>query len=247
MVLGNLSWDSAKLGISAHSNSVMDVKLSEQQLFHNEGVEKMLSLPPNERLDPEGYLTNTPAEVGEKDFIHAVAYTTDQRNEDWDGTEPIKIEYDARWTELCASNWNWNTAGRTSKDVRDNKITGLGAIRSDCMSGSGEGTKHYWVDKTQGPFTVGCSDEDADNYTTDADYKDDEVCTYSCSDPNRTTTAEGKCGDTCVEGYGFNQDRVCQEGISARFVGGIKSLPWVWIGGGFVLIIAGKIFMSRKK
>jgi len=254
MVLGNLSWDSAKLGIFSHSNSVSGVNLSQQQVFHTEEGKNrglFLSLPSTHRITPDGYLTNAPSELGEKDFTHAVAYTNANKiDEDWDGVEPKLVEFDQRWKALCSSNDtpqnSVSFAGYTSTRIRDEKITNMGSIDSECMDWWKD-SKHYWVDKTQGPFTVGCSDEDADNYTTDADYKDDDVCTYSCSDPNRNTTAEGKCDDSCVDGYGLNDEGVCQEGISARFIGGIESLPWGWIGAGFALIIGGKIWMGRKR
>lgn len=165
------------------------------------------------------------------------------------GTAPKSIEWDTRWTgEICTTQGGHNFANLTTQRIKDSYITGQNALNEDCLDTEvGQNTQHYWIDKTQGPHSFGCGDNEADNYTTEADYRDDSLCTYSCSDPNRNTTVEGKCGDTCIEGYGFDNDGVCQEGISARFVGGIKNLPWMWIGGVFVLIIAGKIWMKRRK
>ena len=211
-------------------------------VLKNEGDDPltMETLPSGERLDSNGYLTNAPLTLGDDDYVHRIVfYSANSTN--------TKFEHDPRFKAICSPLYS----GQFGSDM-------IGTMKSYLKSGRafkhydydqnkyvyGEGcdieVNHYWIDETQGPFTVGCSDEDADNYTTDADYKDDEVCTYSCSDPNRTTTAEGKCGDTCVQGYGFNDDGICDASVSTDIKNMMSDLPWEIIGGGIAVLAVAK-------
>jgi hypothetical protein len=236
MVVGEQTWE---LGgwrrsstpvpmISANTFSMMKAYKSED------------TVPPKlgsgERLTDEGYITNAPLELGDDDYVHRMFL----RGEDawWD--------FDSSWTSKCfvQSTSGYRIEGRyvnfRTKMQEDLKFTGY-------QYGEGCDTEgnHYWIDETQGPFTQGCSDSEADNYIEGVNYAEDSLCVYTCNDPNRLVSDDGKCGD-CNEGYGLNDDGVCEAGISTKLSNSLRNLPYGLIGGSIALLVGAKYWMSKR-
>jgi len=213
-------------------------------VLKNEGDDTltMETLPSGERLDSNGYLTDAPITLGDDDYVHRM----------YSEGELAWWDFDASWTAICrvSTRGSWPLDGSGYVNWRETMKRELRFTGYRYGDGCDTEANHYWVDETQGPFTVGCSDEDADNYTTDANYMDDEVCTYSCSDPNRNTTDEGKCEDSCVEGYGFNDDGICDASVSTDLNNMVSDLPWRMIGGGVAVLAVAKfglpLLISKK-
>jgi len=251
-------WANRSLGILPSTNAPSLVAYSESTVtFKEEGDEKMLTLGKGTRLNESGYITNAPLTLGENDYVHSIVSYSSGTHHKW--------RFDPRWQTVCAVATSGGGYGTSYLDV-------YASMKADLASGKsfkhydtterafvfGDGClddddkvkgNHYWVNESKGPYTVGCGDEEYDNYTTDADYRDDEICEYTCDDPNRLVEDNGKCGD-CVEGYGLNDDGLCDASISTDLKLTLRGLPWGMIGGGVALLAVAKfglpLLMSKK-
>jgi hypothetical protein len=242
MVFGNQSWDLPNWRLSSSPLPMIgrEMKRGETLRFQEEG-DDLPTLGSGERINGEGYITNAPKKLGDKDFIHRVVRANNN----------IQIHFDPALLNKCgeirsntyAEKTEDRTFGLTSKEVRDTELPKKIQYyenNSECdMSGN-----HYWVDTMAGIFSVGCNDVEADNYSAGTDYSDDSLCTYTCSDPNRGVNDDGSCAE-CNDGYGLNDDDVCQQGITDRFIGGITGLPWELMGAGAICLIIAR-FMWKS-
>lgn len=218
-------------------------------------TKKLQKLQTGERINPEGYLTNAPETLeGNNDFVHQIYY--------WDSSTSQKVSVpttmltysvDSRWRTICnppTKYWNVS-AGFTPKKIRDSELIGfLTSQMAECNGSNKLPGNHYWVDKTQ-TVSLGCGDESATNYSGDSAYIDDSLCTYTCNDSNRLVMDDGSCGD-CKEGYGLNDDGVCEAGLSTKVSDGLSAFSTSLaenaglIGGGVAVLAIGGYFVKRR-
>ncbi len=242
MVFGNQSWDLPNWRVSSSPIPMRGATTQPASVvsYQSDG-EELPTLSSDERINENGYITNAPKELAAGDFLHRIVYARG-------GSGNFQVSMDSKFTDNCGGGSSiFSQHHYTSKKVRDSELPErISYLEDGCDEPFVEYGEHYWVDETQGPFTVGCGDADADNFSEDADYYDSSLCTYSCDDPNRNLTDVGACGD-CKEGYGLNDDGVCEQGIASRFVTGIKDLPWEMMGAGLALLIMARFVLGGKK
>ena len=250
MVVGEQTWELGGWMRSSTPMPMVSASNFSQLVSYNSEDTMPPKIKSGERLTDEGYITNAPLDLGDDDYVHTM-------------TKWIWV-FDPAWRSRChiKSNSGYRPDGdgysnltpirtRMKNDLIDNNAfkeltyvqetnSGKRVLNDDCKGGN-----HYWVDKTQGPFTQGCSDSEADNYSEGVDYAEDSLCVYTCKDPNRLVMDNGSCGD-CNDGYGLNDDGVCEAGLSTKVFDGLSDLPYGLIGGGIIVLGVGKYLMSRR-
>lgn len=256
MVVGEQTWE---LGGWRRSSNPMPMvsatnftQMESYNSSHFKGeteTKKLQTLPNGERITEEGYLTNAPETIESgNDFVHTISY--------WDSsvssnssipTTTLTLNIDGKWRDIChPTKPYWNvSAGFTPKKLRNGEvISHLTKEMAQCNGSNQLPGNHYWVDKTQ-QVSLGCGDESATNYSGDSDYIDDSLCTYTCDDLNRLVMDDGSCGD-CNDGYGLNNDGVCEAGLSTKLSDSMRDLPYGLIGGSIALLVGAKYLLSKR-
>ena len=199
-----------------------------------------------ERLNENGYITNAPLELGDEDYIHRITPSGGNK-------QSLNIVLDELWKSKCpmvmvggygqngdAINGYWYYTAKQLGERIDIESNGFGNNKCD------EAGNHYWIDETKGPFSQGCGDVDAANYTSSVDYVNNSLCLYECSDLNRISNSDGSCGNSCNEGYGLNDDGVCEAGLSTKLSDSMRNLPYGLIGGSIALLVGAKYLLSKR-
>ena len=240
MVIGNQSWQLSGWRRSSSPIPMVSANTFSQIMEYSSETETAPTLASDERLNEAGYITNAPLELGDEDYVHRMVIKTSAN-----GEKNAWWEYDPSWTSQCRiisrQGYTMATSGTGYyRDFRKSMRRELDFTGYRYGEGCDTEGNHYWLDETQGPFTQGCGDAEADNYSADADYTDDSLCTYSCNDPNRLLTSKGSCGE-CVDGYGLNDDGLCEAGLSTKL-----SENAGLIGGGLAVLAIGGFFIKRR-
>ena len=256
MVVGGQTWElggwrrsSNPMPMVSATNFAQIGSYNSSQFNSDTETKKLQKLQNGERITSEGYLTNAPETLdGNMNFVHQIYY--------WDfsisqrvsvPTTMLTLAVDSKWQNICELPTKyWNVSGGfTPKKLRDGEVIGyLTSKMPECSGFNTMRGNHYWVDKTQ-QVSLGCGDESATNYSMDSDYIDDSLCTYTCDDINRLVMDNGSCGD-CKEGYGLNDDGVCEAGLSTKLSDSMRNLPYGLIGGSIALLVGAKYLLSKR-
>lgn len=256
MVVGEQTWElggwmrsSTPMPMVSATNFAQMKSNSFSQFKGEAETKKLQKLQTGERITPEGYLTNAPETLDENmDFVHQIYYWDSSKSQRVSvPTTMLTFAVDSKWRTICnppSKYWNVS-AGFNPKKIRNGELINyLTSKMPECNGSNKLAGNHYWIDKTQ-QVSLGCGDESATNYSGDSAYIDDSLCTYTCNDNNRLVMDDGSCGD-CNEGYGLNDDGVCEAGLSTKISDGLGDLPYGLIGGGIIVLGVGKYLMSRR-
>ncbi len=256
MVVGEQTWElggwmrsSTPMPMVSATNFAQMRSNSFSQFKGEAETKKLQKLQTGERITPEGYLTNAPETLDENmDFVHQIYYWDSSKSQRVSvPTNMLTCAVDSKGRTICnppSKNWNVS-AGFNPKKIRNGELINyLTSKMPECNGSNKLAGNHYWIDKTQ-TVSLGCGDESATNYSGDSAYIDDSLCTYTCNDNNRLVMDDGSCGD-CNEGYGLNDDGVCEAGLSTKISDGLGDLPYGLIGGGIIVLGVGKYLMSRR-